>query len=81
MMVKLGLVQIRDSTSTCECDQEYSHALGNLITEISLSDVQEIVDVQGEKRKIVSILKEDTGNNHPLRQKDLLREIFQLVSL
>ena len=48
---------------------------------VTVVDVQEIVDVQGEKRKIVSILKEDTGNNHPLRQKDLLREIFQLVSL
>ena len=44
-----------DSTHTTESDQddqEYSHALVNLITEISLSDIQSMCasDVQGEKK-------------------------------
>ena len=73
-MAKLGPVQFPECTSNSECDQEYSHALGNLITEISLSGFQELCsgDVHGEKRKIASIL------NHI---QNALQKIFQPMFL
>ena len=59
-MAKLGPAQNLCSTSTSECsDQEYSHALGSLITEISLSDIQDLCasDVHGVKKSLLKDLQ------------------------